>query len=87
MARVRYIGAEPVTVPELGKTVQPDELVEVPDNRFDGYACQPTTWEVAEEPKTEWRGEHGPESVAFADKAPVSKKTTAAKPASTSKEG
>ncbi|MFG2670851.1 hypothetical protein [Streptomyces sp. NPDC048445] len=52
MARVRYIGAEPVTVPELGRTVQPDELVEVPDGRFDGYVCQPGTWEAAEEPKT-----------------------------------
>jgi hypothetical protein len=52
MARVRYIGAEPVTVPELGKTVHPDELVEVPDDRFDGYVCQPRTWEAVEEPKT-----------------------------------
>lgn len=51
MARVRYIGAEPVTVPELGKTVHPDELVTVPDERYEGYVCQPTTWEAAEEPK------------------------------------
>lgn len=74
MARVRYIGAEPVTVPELGdKTVQPDELVEVPDGRFDGYVCQSTTWEAVEEPKTD---------------APPSKKTTpAVKTASVSKEG
>jgi len=52
MARVRYIGAEPVTVPELGsKTVQPDELVEVPDDRHDAYVCQAATWESVEEPK------------------------------------
>lgn len=53
MARVRYIGAEPVNVPELGpgRTVQPDELVEVPDERFDGYVCQPANWEPVEEPK------------------------------------
>ncbi|MFD3741582.1 hypothetical protein [Streptomyces sp. NPDC058629] len=54
MARVRYIGAEPVTVPELGsRQVQPDEVVEVPDQRFDGYVCQTATWEAVEEPKDE----------------------------------
>ncbi|GAA2929849.1 hypothetical protein [Streptomyces enissocaesilis] len=54
MARVRYIGAEPVTVPELGsRTIHPDEVVEVPDSRFDGYVCQPRTWEAVEEPRTE----------------------------------
>ncbi|MEU3426594.1 hypothetical protein [Streptomyces gardneri] len=51
MARVRFIGSEPVTVPELGsRTVQPDQVVEVPDDRFDGYVCQTTTWEPVEEP-------------------------------------
>lgn len=53
MARVRSLQAEPVSVPELGdRTVHPDEVVEVPDERFEGYACQPTNWEVVEEPKT-----------------------------------
>lgn len=51
MARVRYIGPEPVTVPELGRTVQPDEMVDVPDGRFDGYVCQPLTWESVQEPQ------------------------------------
>lgn len=51
MARVRFIGNEPVTVPELGsRTVHPDEVVEVPDGRFEGYVCQTTTWEPVEEP-------------------------------------
>lgn len=51
MARVRFIGPEPVTVPELGsRTVEPDEVVEVPDERFDGYVCQLGTWESVEEP-------------------------------------
>ncbi|WP_030975127.1 hypothetical protein [Streptomyces sp. NRRL S-1824] len=72
MARVRYIGAEPVTVPELGdRSVQPDEMVEVPDGRFDGYVCQTTNWEAVEEPKAD---------------QPAPKKTTVAK-AATSKEG
>ncbi|MHB9862188.1 hypothetical protein [Streptomyces sp. YIM S03343] len=53
MARVRYLGPEPVTVPELGpeRVVHPDEVVEVPDQRFDGYVCQPAAWEPVEEPK------------------------------------
>ncbi|MFE1925796.1 hypothetical protein ACFW91_24895 [Streptomyces asoensis] len=54
MARVRFIGPEPVTVPELGnRSVERDEVVEVPDARFDGYVCQPGTWEAVEEPKDE----------------------------------
>jgi hypothetical protein len=51
MARVRYVGSEPVTVPELGDLfVEPDTVVEVPDDRFEGYVCQPTNWESVEEP-------------------------------------
>lgn len=50
MARVRFIGPEPVTVPELGsREVQPDQVVDVPDDRFEGYVCQPV-WEPVEEP-------------------------------------
>lgn len=76
MARVRYVGPEPVTVPELSsRTIQPDEVVEVPDARFDGYVCQPAAWEGVEEPKSE--------------KPPTAlkKPTPAAKAAPTSKEG
>ncbi|WP_420034703.1 hypothetical protein ACN2WE_21485 [Streptomyces sp. cg28] len=51
MARVRLIGSEPVSVPELGgRTVEPDEIVEVPDGRFDAYVCQTQTWDSIEEP-------------------------------------
>lgn len=54
MARVRFIGHESVTVPELGeRVVEPDEVVEVPDDRFEGYVCQLQTWEALEEPKTD----------------------------------
>ncbi|MFC8365593.1 hypothetical protein ACFUIY_37695 [Streptomyces griseorubiginosus] len=69
MARVRYLGSEPVTVPELGleRVVHPDEVVEVPDERFDGYVCQTANWEAIEEPK------------AAEEPAPLVKKT-AAKP-------
>ncbi|MEV7240457.1 hypothetical protein AB0N92_04225 [Streptomyces sp. NPDC093248] len=51
MARVRYLGPEQVTVPELGRTVEPDEIVEVPDDRYEGYVCQPANWEAVEEPR------------------------------------
>lgn len=37
MARVQWNGAEPVFVPELGKTVEPGDVVEVPDDRYEGY--------------------------------------------------
>jgi hypothetical protein len=67
MARVRYLGHEQVTVPELGRTVEPDEIVEVPDERFEGYACQPANWEPIEEPKA-----------ATEPEAKASKKTAAA---------
>ncbi|WP_069885276.1 hypothetical protein [Streptomyces luteocolor] len=54
MARVRFIGPEPVTVPELGeRVVEPDQVVEVPDERYEGYVCQPQTWEAVEEPKSD----------------------------------
>lgn len=55
MARVRYLGPEPVTVPELGpeRVVHPDEVVEVPDARFEGYVCQTSNWEAVEEPRPE----------------------------------
>ncbi|MFH9012540.1 hypothetical protein ACH4C6_14265 [Streptomyces sp. NPDC017943] len=53
MARVRYVGPEPVTVPELGRAVEPDEVVEVPDGRYEGYVCQPANWEAVEEPRPE----------------------------------
>jgi len=52
MARVRFIGPEAVRVPELSdRNVEPDEVVEVPDERFEGYVCQTTNWEAVEEPK------------------------------------
>jgi hypothetical protein len=51
VARVRFIGAEPHIVPELGdRPVQPDEIVSVPDDRWEGYVCQPSLWESIEEP-------------------------------------
>lgn len=51
MAKVRFIGAEPHIVPELGdRPIEPDEIVTVPDSRWEGYVCQPHLWESIEEP-------------------------------------
>lgn len=53
MAKVRLIAAEERLVPWLGqRLVHPDEVVEVPDDQFDAYVCQPGTWQPVEEPKT-----------------------------------
>lgn len=84
MARVRFIGSAPVTVPELGSLyVEPDQVVEVPDDRFAGYVCQPTNWEPIEEPRESAPVE--PEPVP----APVStsRKSTAAKSSPQKEEG
>ena len=51
MARIRLIDVEPRIVPWLGsQTVQPDQVVEVPDDQYDAYVCQPAVWESVEEP-------------------------------------
>lgn len=51
MAKVRYIDAEPAVVPELGaRLLMPDDIVEVPDDRFDAYMLHPQRWESIEEP-------------------------------------
>lgn len=52
MAKVRFIGPEPHSVPELGdRLVDVDEVVTVPDDRFEAYLLQPHLWESVEEPK------------------------------------
>jgi hypothetical protein len=37
MARVQWDGADAAYVPELGLTVEPGDVVEVPDDRYEGY--------------------------------------------------
>jgi len=44
MARVRNKKGIALYVPELSKTVEPDEVVEVPDDRLDAYVSQTETW-------------------------------------------
>lgn len=82
MARVRFLGPEQVTVPELGSIVEPDQVVEVPDERFEGYACQPCNWEVVEEPKSATTP-----AAEAAPKAPLKKTSSAVKSAPQKEEG
>lgn len=73
MAKVRFLGAEPHEVPELGRLVEPDQVVTVPDERFEAYLLQPHLWESVEEPTA-------PADPAAPPKAGA-RKTAAAKPA------
>ena len=50
MAEVRFIGTAAHVVPWLGRTVQPDDVVTVPDEQFDAYVCQPALWQSVTEP-------------------------------------
>lgn len=42
--KVRNISGEPRFVPELNRVIDTDEIVEVPDERHEGYICQPLVW-------------------------------------------
>lgn len=45
MAHVRNVSGVDLFVPELNfRTVQADEVVQVPDARLEGFTCQPGTW-------------------------------------------
>lgn len=63
MAKVRLIANEEHVVPELGdRLVQPDEVVTVPDDRFDAYVLQTALWESVEEPKPAPEPDPAPEA-------------------------
>ena len=50
MAQVRNITNDDLVVPELGflgQTVAAGAVVTIPDDRLDGFTCQPTIWEDA----------------------------------------
>ncbi|MFI2650203.1 hypothetical protein [Micromonospora fulviviridis] len=52
LVRLRYVGAERVRVPKLGKVVEPDELVGVPVDVYERYAWPESQWkrQDAEQP-------------------------------------
>jgi topoisomerase IA-like protein len=75
MAKVRFLGAEPHLVPELGdRLVEPDEVVTVPDERFEAFLLHPHLWESVEEPK-----EPAPPAKKAAAKKTAARKTDAKK--------
>lgn len=44
MTKVRNVSGEARIVAELNRIVDIDEVVEVPDDRLEGYTSQPNTW-------------------------------------------
>lgn len=53
MAKIRNVSGEPRIVPWLGdRLVDDDEVVEIPDQWLENFACQPQVWRVEDEPKT-----------------------------------
>lgn len=46
MAKVRNISNEELSVPLLGRSVEPDTVVEVDDDVFNAHAWPETTWAV-----------------------------------------
>jgi hypothetical protein len=49
MAKIRNVSGEALFVPGVGYSgavVQPDQVVEVPDDRLDSYAYQEHLWSV-----------------------------------------
>lgn len=52
MAKLRFVGREPHRVPLLGRTVQPDELVEVDNDVFKQHDWPETTWTVVDRKAT-----------------------------------
>lgn len=48
--KVRNVSGDELYVPELNRLVAPDAVVEVPDNRADGYLSQPATWAAESTP-------------------------------------
>lgn len=70
MAKVRLAASEPRIVPWLGSAiVQPDQVVEIPDDQFDAYVCQPAVWEAVEEPRSAKK----PSTTSSAKSAPTQK--------------
>lgn len=51
MGKVRYIGDEPRDVPLVGREVQPDELVELPDAVVQEYEWPASLWDVVDSGK------------------------------------
>lgn len=56
MSQVRNITARELFVPELGRTVRPDEVVTVPADRLEAFTVQKETWADATKKKGDTDG-------------------------------
>lgn len=52
MAKVRFVGSEPHEVPLLGRVVEPDELVEIPDDVLEEFEWPAAQWDVIDSSKS-----------------------------------
>jgi hypothetical protein len=53
VAKLRNISPDTLQVPLLGATVEPDQVVDVPDQLFKDYAWPDSLWSVVSAKKTE----------------------------------
>ena len=56
MAKLRFKGHEPHTVPLLGRTLEPDELVEVDNDVFKAHDWPESLWTVVEKSTPKSKG-------------------------------
>lgn len=57
MAKVRNVSGDARIVPVLGhRTVEVDEVTEVPDELFESFVCQTEIWEPVTEPAKTKKG-------------------------------
>lgn len=50
--QIRNVSKSDRFVPELGRVIAADEVVDVPNARANGYLCQPRTWAAESTPTT-----------------------------------
>lgn len=51
MAKLRNVSADVLNVPLLGRDVDPDQVVDVPDDLLEAYAWPESVWQVVTKTK------------------------------------
>ncbi|MEU4595277.1 hypothetical protein [Micromonospora aurantiaca (nom. illeg.)] len=59
IVKLRYVGADRVRVPKLGRVVEPDELVAVPLDVFERYGWPESQWQRQDEQQPPASGRSG----------------------------
>ena len=57
MAKIRNVSPDPLDVPLLGRVVDIDEVVEVPEELYDSHSWADTLWAVVSTKKTTTKSE------------------------------